>query len=45
MTIPAGRVDALQLERIELSGKELADLREDGGQPFRERIHGTRHYG
>jgi len=40
-----GRVDALQLERIEQSGKELADLGEDGDQPFRERIHGTRYYG
>jgi hypothetical protein len=40
-----GRVDALQLERIEQSGKELADLGEDGDQPFMERIHGTRYYG
>jgi hypothetical protein len=40
-----GRIDALQLERIEQSGKELADLGEDGDQPFMERIHGTRYYG
>lgn len=40
-----GRVDALQLERIERSEKELADLGEDGDQPFRERIHRTRCYG
>ena len=40
-----GLVDALQLERIEQAGKELADLREDGDQPFMERIHGTRYYG
>jgi hypothetical protein len=31
--------------RIEQSGKELADLGEDGDQPFMERIHGTRYYG
>jgi hypothetical protein len=31
--------------RIELSGKELADLGEGGGQPFRERVYGTRYYG
>ncbi len=37
--------DALQLERIEQSGKELADLGEDGDQPFMEWIHGTRYYG
>ncbi len=40
-----GRVDALQLERIEQSGKELADLGEYGDQPLMERIHGTRYYG
>ena len=40
-----GRADALQLERIEQSGKELADLGEGGGQRFMERIHGTRYYG
>jgi hypothetical protein len=39
-----GRVDALQLERIEQSGKDLADPGEDGDQPFMERIHGTRYY-
>ncbi len=35
----------LQLERIEQPGEELADLGEDGDQPFMERIHGTRYYG
>jgi hypothetical protein len=40
-----GRVDVLQLERIEQSAKELADPGEDGDQPFMERIHGTRYYG
>jgi len=40
-----GRADALQLDWIELSGKELAELGEGGGQPFMERIHGTRYYG
>jgi hypothetical protein len=41
----AATIAALQLERIEQSGKELSDPREDGGQPFMERIHGTPHYG
>jgi uncharacterized protein DUF2637 len=40
-----GRVDAIRLERIEQSGKELADLGEDGDQPFMERVHDTRYYG
>ena len=30
---------------VEQSGKELADLGEDGDQPFMEQIHGTRYYG
>jgi hypothetical protein len=38
-------VDALQLERIEQPGKELADLGEDGGQSFMERVYGRRGYG
>ena len=36
---------SLARRRIEQSGKELADLGEDGDQPFMERIHGTRYYG
>ena len=39
-------LESLAADRgIEQSGKELADLGEDGDQPLMERIHDTRYYG
>jgi hypothetical protein len=43
--LPAGEFQGGGGLGVEVSGKELADLGEDGDQPFMERIHGTRYYG
>ena len=45
MSAPGRRPGAGMPGPVEQSGKELADLGEDGDQPFMERIHGTRYYG
>ena len=42
---PGGGQEPACRAAVEQSGKELADLGEDGDQSFMERIHGTRYYG
>ena len=43
--VPGGGQEPACRAAVEQSGKELADLGEDGDQPFMEQIHGTRYYG